>query len=405
MPLRIAKRITERLLGERLNIRFIPVASSWMRGYLHSLTQMTYYPTNNIKKNEWLQAARALASVAVMLFHMGPHLMLVPQFGTLGPWIQWGFIGVDIFFVLSGFVVYQSADRARFTWNAFLLRRIARIFLGYWPVLVFMAGVTVLSNDWPTQSVFWKSVFLLSPSLFVNWLPTAWSLTYELYFYLWISLICLLAVQMRAILIGCVMTMLVAWNLGWFYLDIFTVISGSQPLSFALPGFGIEFLAGALLAHWRNRDQRFKSRLWARWLLIVGAMFIICGLLLGSSSPIHASVEGMRAVTFGTAGLGCLLIALALADLGWAVWPSVVLIGDSSYSLYLLHPPLIVLMALTRETWGISGQALMIYSIMAPVLIIWFSIWWFHIIEQPLFNWVMTKRLTQLQSKPKLKNL
>lgn len=356
-------------------------------------------------KNEWLQAARALASVAVMLFHIGPHLMLVPQFGILGPWIQWGFFGVDIFFVLSGFVVYQSADKVLFTWNSFLLRRVARIFLGYWPVLVLVAVVTAISGNWPTHSVIWKSVFLLSPSLFVNWLPTAWSLTYELYFYIWIMLTCLLAVKMRATLIGCLITVLVGWNLGWYYLDIVTVNSGSQPLRFALSGFGIEFLAGALLAHWRNRNQWLQSRLWARWLLTVGAMFVICGLLLGSSSPMHVNVEGMRAVTFGIAGLGCLLIALALADLGWAVWPTVVLIGDSSYSLYLLHPPLIDLMAIARETLRLSGTPLMIYSIMAPLLIIWFSVWWFRIIEQPLFNWAMANRLAQLLSKPRLKIL
>ena len=363
--------------------------------------ELNFHSVKKKTKNDWLQAARALAAVAVMLFHLSPHLALVQEFKPIEQLLPWGFAGVDIFFVLSGFVVYKSADNAAFRWNTFLLRRIARIFLGYWPVLVFLAGVTLVTGNWPTQTLFWKSVFLLSPSLFVNWLSTAWSLTYELYFYLWITLLCVLTVRARGRLIVILIAVLVAWNLGWHFLAFDGESPGALPLRFAFTGFGIEFFAGALLAHWRQRDPWPQTSSGRLWLLFVGALFMVCGLIIGGSSPIYPIVDGIRALTFGVAGLGCILIALALADLQFSVWPPVVLVGDASYSLYLLHAPLLILMGLIREIWELSGPSLVIYSITVPLLIVWFSIYWFRWIEQPLFRWAMASRLFQFISKPK----
>ena len=131
-------------------------------------------------KNDWLQALRALAALAVLFFHMAPHWALSPHLAPAQAWMHWGFSGVDVFFVLSGFVVYQTADKPSYSARRFLLRRGLRIYLGYWPVLLLTAALAWAASAWPPLGKAVRSALLLSPSLFDNWVPTAWSLTYEL---------------------------------------------------------------------------------------------------------------------------------------------------------------------------------------------------------------------------------
>ena len=98
------------------------------------------------QKLHWIQALRGFAALIVLFFHMRPHWELTPVLAIFSGVTQWGFSGVDIFFALSGFVVYRSARNAvpeQGIW-LFVKRRLLRIYLGYWPVLVLIALTTVL---------------------------------------------------------------------------------------------------------------------------------------------------------------------------------------------------------------------------------------------------------------------
>jgi exopolysaccharide production protein ExoZ len=61
-------------------------------------------------KNHWIQVLRGVAALMVVFFHLGEYWALVPELHITKVVTHWGFAGVDIFFVLSGFVVYQSVD-------------------------------------------------------------------------------------------------------------------------------------------------------------------------------------------------------------------------------------------------------------------------------------------------------
>ena len=63
-------------------------------------------------KLNWIQALRGFAALMVLFFHMRPHWKLTPTLAAFSGITQWGFAGVDIFFALSGFVVYRSARHA-----------------------------------------------------------------------------------------------------------------------------------------------------------------------------------------------------------------------------------------------------------------------------------------------------
>jgi len=123
----------------------------------------------------WIQALRAIAALMVLCFHLMPHFALSPYLSIVNDWAQWGFAGVDVFFAISGFVVYRSAKAAvvqhgivNFCW-----RRFARIYFGYWPVFVLATIIWSLwlHREMPGSGYMLKSLLLLSPSLSDNWIP------------------------------------------------------------------------------------------------------------------------------------------------------------------------------------------------------------------------------------------
>lgn len=353
------------------------------------------------QKNDWLQVLRAVAALAVLFHHMAPHWQTSAQLAFTTPWMHWGFAGVDVFFVLSGYVVYQSADKASHVWNAFLLRRALRIYLGYWPVLALTALLAAVTHRWPSASVMTRSALLLQPNLFENWVPTAWSLTYELYFYLWVALVCLFAPRWRLPVMAVAAVALLAWNLGWYVLAYEVVYGGQQPWRFTLTGLGAEFLAGAIWAHVRRRHAWLGSARLAPWFLALGALLLAYGFGVGSLSPMYDRVEGMRAITFGVAGFGALLVALALADRGWRAPAGLVRLGDASYGLYLLHPLLLSVMGYLRfHHVPHTSWAQNLFLLLMPVGIGAVSLLWFRWVERPLFERTAASAWVRRWSRP-----
>lgn len=325
----------------------------------------------------------------VLFFHMHPHWDLLPALSSTSPITRWGFSGVDIFFTLSGFVVYRSALRTipASGVKPFALKRLRRIYLGYWPVLLLIALTTVWvyeENLPPLQKIVF-STLLLYPNIWDNWLPPAWSLTMEIYFYLWIIPIVLLPQRHQIKLICLVMLVLAAWGIAWVLIDPQRVFDGHQPLRYGLTGLGLEFLAGALVAHIYDGGARLFREPMATVPLCL--LLIATGFWVGSLSPYFDRVEVMRAVTFGAVGLAALTIALSLEQTRfsppiWLVW-----VGDASYSLYLLHTFLLDASGRMRMSLGISEpQSLLFFLLGLPVAIVVISMLWFRCIERPLLQ-------------------
>src|SRR6218665_61322 len=88
-------------------------------------------------KNSWLQVLRAVASIMVLLFHARPHIETSSWLRQHAGMFDFFFCGVDIFFVLSGFVIYHSAARAGSVAD-FTANRLIRIFGGYWPAFLLL---------------------------------------------------------------------------------------------------------------------------------------------------------------------------------------------------------------------------------------------------------------------------
>lgn len=342
-------------------------------------------------KNElqWIQALRGIAALMVLFFHMAPHWELSPTLALFTGAMRWGFSGVDIFFTLSGFVVYRSAKKSIPLGGVthFMKKRLLRIYLGYWPVLLLIAVVTVYGYraELPSTQKIVYSTLLLYPNIWDNWLAPAWSLTLEIYFYLWIAVITWVAAKFPVKGIAIVMAFLAGWGIFWLVRDTDMVFAGQQPLRYLFTGLGLEFLAGALIAEMYDRKNCLFSHV--RWTMAASVLLMVVGVRIGMISPYFDRVEVMRAASFGLAGLGALLLFLSLEStkLRPPVWLAA--IGDASYSLYLLHTFLLDASGRIRFASGIiDGPVLMGFLLALPVVITFVSLLWYRWVEKPIMR-------------------
>ena len=146
----------------------------------------------------YIQILRFLAAAAVVAFHawgVAPNYIKVPEnapsFG-----LQYAGNGVDLFFVISGFIIFYTTYRAQLTPSMFLRRRIERIVPLYFFVTFLVTALAVLfpvsfgAVDWFTPRHVLKSLGFVSftdgvvPVVYVGW-----SLEYEMFFYLCVALL------------------------------------------------------------------------------------------------------------------------------------------------------------------------------------------------------------------------
>lgn len=281
-----------------------------------------------------IQMLRAIAATMVVFVHIDTQLTRL-NYGAIGSW--WLASGVDIFFVISGFIMWTSVERRPgISAAAFLKNRLIRIVPLYWAVTTFVVLVLLVmpqvarSTELQTSHVLASYLFVPArhPVLGFFWpvLIPGWSLNYEMLFYLVFALAIAVAggsriVRMALIGGGLVAILLVA-NLMKNQIDV---------MNFYAKPVLLEFLVGMVLgAIWRL-GMVPTSRL---WLTAVAAGFF----LLWPGSPLG----GEFMATF----IGASLIVAGAVFLPPLPHNPLSLLGDASYSLYLTH-------AITLSAFGL----------------------------------------------------
>jgi len=316
-----------------------------------------------------IQALRGFSILVVLLYHA--------QFIRL----TGGFLGVDIFFVISGFVITSKLMEGEgsfvFQIKEFYLRRAKRILPASLSVTVLTALVAVFFLPAISRSRFSQEA--LSSALFSTNLHFArlgndylaqsadpspylhyWSLGVEEQFYLiWPILFLLLYKGRKNLLIPTLV--ITATGAIWF-----TAIN--PVVSFYLPFTRFwEFFAGILIAmnpQWRlSKPLRFPTAIFG-WSTIIFAVFWV------------KTTDATPGVTTIIAIVGAVLVLLAHAD----VRPQLMLpaLGDYSFSLYLVHWPVVVYFMDRRPELTLNNKALII----AISLLLSFALTRF--IERPL---------------------
>jgi peptidoglycan/LPS O-acetylase OafA/YrhL len=270
------------------------------------------------------------------------------------PGFQAGFIGVDLFFVLSGFlmmaIIKKGLEQSSFSLIGFYLARARRIL----PALsVVVVALLVLGWFWlptpdykalGTQSFytmgflsnwqFWQEAGYFDAAAHEKWLLHTWSLGVEAQFYLLFPLFLLLLWKLRSKESSIWIGLIVAFGAS-FALSAFASSRWSAASFYLLPTRGWELLAGALIfmisTHAAPTGLRSTLTLTAGWLLLALSMVTI------SDQTPWPGVWSLLPV------LGAAAILLAQNNQSILCNNSLIdWLGSRSYSLYLWHWPLMV---------------------------------------------------------------
>jgi len=278
-----------------------------------------------------IQLLRAFAAVAVVLFHTGFAFPGMHPFGSFG---------VDVFFVISGYIMARILDPENNSSDHFLRRRILRIVPPYWffTLLIFIAALKVPQLMGATRATgidLLKSLFfipfskvngLIQPLLFIGW-----SLNSEMFFYVALT-VGLLFSKRHATWFGAAIVLLVIFGCMPF-------AAVSDPARFYSSEINLNFLLGILsyyAAKHTSPAMALRLRIPALLVAFGSAALLIAvqGIL-----PSPKYFYGIRVLILGIPSFFLVTSASILSQAEWdSQLASLVLIGDASYILYLIHP-------------------------------------------------------------------
>jgi exopolysaccharide production protein ExoZ len=262
-----------------------------------------------------------------------------------------GAAGVDIFFVISGFIMLYVSfppGRGPLGSGSFLRRRIMRIYPLYW---VCCAGVLALwavglfASKPISIPIIVKSIFLLpTPDSLVG---VSWTLSYEIYFY--IVFAAALALRGRVATVVATISTIVAMQV------VASCFLAGEIGQFLANPISLEFCFGLMLAlFWRRRLQKPAA---------IG-LSVLC-LVVIATAPlyiVHSSTNGLpdvaRTIVWGVPAVFLVGAALSVGPPTSVVSRFAVLLGDASYAIYLTHVFVMVSYAkLLKATWlGTQSQ-------------------------------------------------
>ncbi|WP_193227710.1 acyltransferase family protein [Aureimonas psammosilenae] len=274
-----------------------------------------------------VQYLRGIAAMMVVLFHVGDGTGRLGP-GAVLPSFGWGQAGVDIFFAISGFIIWTATREGNGGPADFVLKRLIRVAPLYWLLTVLLAGValvlpgllssTVLRGDHLLASLLFvayphPTLGALNPLLFVGW-----TLNYEMAFYALFALGLFLPLEHRfkaiagaLLALSSIGILLRPQGIAGFYTD---------PIL-------MEFACGLAIGAAYTRGIRLP--------LGVSGLMILVGTLGVVSSGAHPDPRWL------VAGIPAAMIVAGAVFLhrakGSASLPLLKLLGDASYSIYLTH--------------------------------------------------------------------
>ncbi|MDZ4731398.1 MAG: acyltransferase [Xanthomonadales bacterium] len=344
-----------------------------------------------------IQFLRFSAAMLVVFYHCSAHVRAtgVNQGLFFSICEAVGFAGVDIFFVISGFIMaYTSTDATGIEPGlAFTKRRLARIYSGYWPFYILaLALFAWIGENHLADAALFRSAILWPSGR--NLIQVSWTLIYELYFYLVFGLIIVFTGSKRKLLLQLMLAAILVWSIySHFIRHAFDqgqleVLKLSEV--YMLSPYMAEFLVGSLLASWLTLKQ--KGRSWS-WLLSGIVLFMAGGWL--NNVLFDGQIEQgyyifWRVMIFGTASI-LLLIGLVRLEFSGKTAPVTfsLVAGGASYAIYLCHTLWLTFtqhLGFNRLLGDYSYSSWLVHLVFLgyAVLILFYSILHYRFLEQPL---------------------
>ncbi len=306
-----------------------------------------------------IQFLRGFAALAVVIHHTGGYVKRYFEPTLLfGDKFSIGFAGVDLFFVISGFIIHFTSKNYLNNpskLKEYLQKRFTRVYPIYWIIttilflsswlIVLLLNKNIFSIGYPNTLSAYTQTYLLLPLHFaIN--PVTWTLSYEIFFYLCFAI---LIISKRLWVIPASILVVSFYNI---FINVPEVIEVKlNYFNFVFSGYNFEFMFGFLIYQFYEKIK--LSNIISVILLIFSILIIV---LFGYEIGDYDSYK--RVLTFGLPSGLILLSLLNLENNDSISFPKFTLtLGDASYALYLIHFPMMLLMNKFPQIMGYNFTA------------------------------------------------
>ena len=342
------------------------------------------------KNLQFIQLLRGIACILVALMHITVTFSQTYHLPFLWNIFKFGGGGVDIFFVLSGFIITYS-NKQYITKPAsigkFLKKRMIRIFPIYWIIISLLLVFQLLLPSFYrthfqlTAVNIFNTYFLLPNHEMIN--GVSWSLTNEMFFYI-LFILALLIPSKKFILL--VLFVYLAFLLVLPAIPITSSNNSNGFTQLLLFPMNIEFLLGILVVFLLEKFPKT----WCFPFLIMGAGCFIFSAVFYIKILQFFNGEYVRVIMFGFPSF---LIILSLVKYELAVNIKVnnlfLKLGDASYSIYLFHLPVVVAFFKLSVKLPITNHLLLVLLSGGMLFVICYAgILVYKKIESPLIKWL-----------------
>lgn len=355
-----------------------------------------------LKQNNYyvhIDGLRALAVLAVLLVHLDIHLF------------SGGYVGVDIFFVISGFLITNIIFReieltGEFSLVNFYTRRIRRIL----PALVFTLTISFIFSVWllnlakfkvfgaslAAAAISFSNIFFYKTAgyfdVFSQSMPLlhTWSLGVEEQFYLFWPLGLLMVFKINKKLIIHFFVTVFIFSLVW---SIYEQNKNFNGLYYLSQFRAFEFIIGASLV-WLLKFKTNKNII-NELLSLVGIILILYSIFIFDSNTLFPSYNALPP----TIGAALLIYSGTAKYSGYILRNSIVrFIGLISYSLYLIHWPLIIFLKTYHENIGQNFSLSEIEKFLVFIVSITIGTLMYYFIEQPFRRNIPKEKAMQIKT-------
>lgn len=323
-----------------------------------------------------IQSLRAIAALCVTLYFCGKWFSDRYPSKFENPF-ELGSSGVDLFFIISGFIMLYSIHATpSMGARLFMVRRIIRIVPLYWIATTLSLSLPFMLpqifKNFSIDTWYIAKSYLFIPQITAPLLTTGWTLVYEMYFYL--VLAAFLYAGLRSKIYWVVVVFIISYLLGLF-LPQYNV----YPVFYRYTSeMLLEFVIGLLLFYVYHKG--FRINVW------VAAVLMAMGIAL------YSLLDGsMRLFSYGVP-MACIFSGVIFCYRDLLNFKALHLMGDASYSLYLTQ-------VFTIPACGILIRKLAIdvYAFSVPLLMFYFSaaiavaMCSYFFLERPITNWLKKK--------------
>ncbi len=296
-----------------------------------------------------IQALRGIAVLSVLLFHL---VVIEKKYGggeyLLPSWLQFGMFGVDLFFVISGFVMV-TVTRGKFQQSKqallFLYHRASRIYPLYWVYTTLALVVFLIQPAWVNSSqgnqVNILASYLLIPNKLLPLVQVGWTLIHEIYFYLIFFFLLFLPEKY-------LVPSLLLWGAG----IAFSGFPTNPPIQrVVFHPLTFEFILGCLLGMHYHNTAPIKAK--GTSLIIISVLGLIAA-VIGYIQ--YNKVTGLPPLGLAEAayyGIPAVLIVFCVthAERNGVMLPRFLIqLGNISYSVYLSH---LFTVNVVGKVWGL----------------------------------------------------